>query len=1541
MRRWVCPQEFNEKGLGFMQTNSVEGFRLSPQQRRLWSLWGRHENAPYRVQCAALIEGSLDASALRAAVEDVAARHEILHTTFQNLATTGMPIQVINERAVAWEPDLDLAGAPESELQSCVDEVFEALKGMPFDLSTGPLLRASLVHLQPDRKMLLLALPALCTDAAGAKNLLREIAARCDSGLAWATAEEEPLQYADISEYLSSLLDERSAGAEYWTSYDLAELSARRLHFQRGMSRAQGAEPPIQVRLRLGSRMADLALACDSTPELFMLSCWHALLWRITGWREIVVGVAFDGRRVEGLGALPGAFVKYLPLEAKPEAGDTFAQLLANISERAATHAEWQDYFDWGEAGKAKEAKTHLPLGFDYEEIGERHRAGAAVMSLQALYFCNEPFDLKLSCVRVDRELFAEFHFDARLFDRREVECLAAELAALAMSAAANPNLPISELDLHRDGARDRLVHEFNQTRADYSRSRHVHQLVEEHARTTPDAFAVVYDEQRLSYTELNTRANRLAHYLIARGVGSDILVGICLDRSPEMIVALLAVLKAGGAYLPLDATYPKARLRFMTEDAQLSLLITQRRLAERLTPGTASLIIVDEERESFEQQSDENPKIETHDDNLAYIIYTSGSTGRPKGVMISRGGLLNYLSWSTEAYRVAEGCGAPVHSSLAFDLTITSLFPSLMAGRSLLLLGEDESAGDLLAQSLRGRPKFSLVKITPAHLEVLSLLMKPDEVGGAATALVVGGEALHWENLSFWRTHAPAMRIINEYGPTETVVGCCVYEVEAAEETYGSVPIGRAIANTRMYVLDDRMEPSPFLVAGEIYIGGAGLARGYVNRPDLTAEKFVPDLFGGEPGARLYRTGDLGRYRADGTIEFLGRCDHQVKIKGYRIELGEVEVALLDLAEVREAVVIVREDTGEKRLVGYVVPRDGLVLSASDLQRRLRERLPEYMVPSTMVILGELPLTINGKVDRDALPVPGALSSDGEKGYVPPRTPGERLLAELWAKSLRLDRVGVHDNFFELGGDSILSIQIANRGNLAGVRLTPRQIFQNRTIAELACVIEAIQPARTEEASAAGPVPFTPIQHWFFEQDLPEPQHWNQSAMLELRRVVKPSVLEKALQLLILHHDALRLRFAREQGRWRQVCAPPGEGQTLTRKSLAAVAEEEQEAAIVLFGAEFQKTLNLSEGPIMRAALIDLGPGKASRLLLAIHHLAVDVVSWGVLLEGLQLACDQLGRGETVSLPSKTTSFKSWAERLEKYAKSEDLREEQGYWMTELDRWSCKLPVDWPEGINSQESARIVWVSLDSERTKALLQEVPRVYHTMINDVLLTALVQSFSAWTRSRSLLVDLENHGREDIFDDVDLSRTVGWFTCIFPLLLELGDASRPDAVLKSVKEQIRRVPNGGIGYGLLRYIAEDTESDRLRRLQQAEICFNYLGRAGQIDSEHGLFAPKGSPGPTRNPAGRRRYLIEVDGGIYGDQLRMAWTYSENLHARSTIEGFATGFIAALNAIIDHCLSVDAGGFTPSDFSIPDLSQRELDKLIAELSSDEEQR
>jgi amino acid adenylation domain-containing protein/non-ribosomal peptide synthase protein (TIGR01720 family) len=1521
-----------------MQTIVAEGFRLSPQQKRLWSQVDGTESVAYRVQCAVLIEGRLERTVLKSAIEDVVARHEILRTTFQYRAGIKLPLQVIADGRLEWK-SIDLSGVAEGDQQRSLNELFAVLKDAPFIPESGPVVRATLLNFGSQRNILLLSVSALCADGPSIRIILDEIARAYSARLRGESLDDQPLQYADISEYFAQLLEETPERVEYWGRYNDASLYEHELYFQRPRHSSLLFNPQT-VSIDLHADVADRfnrVAGSDVTLEPFLLSAWQATLGRMTDWAYRALGVGFAGRRLEGLETVPGAFIRYLPFEAKPDRHTTFVELVKEVSETSATHAEWQNVFDWDEV-----SPSYLPVCFDFQDLSARHQAGEVIMSVLVHYACTERFDLKLSCILTGTKLLAQFHYDPVSFERRDIQCLAEQFQALTESAASSPGNAVGELNMLTDSTRHRLLYEFNETEQDYSDASFVHLKMEEHAKANPDAVAAVSDEASLSFRELNEKANQLAHYLIALGVGPDVLVGICLERSLSMLVGIVAVLKAGGAYLPLDPAYPGERLRFMIDNAQLSAVITERRLVDRLSTDGTKPVLVDEEAPTIGRQNDQNPKRPVNEHNLAYVIYTSGSTGQPKGVMLTHGGLRNYLTWCTANYETAKGQGAPVHSSLSFDLTVTSLFSPLMAGRKVVLIKEDEAdAGELLSSALLRRPDFSLIKITPAHLEVLALLLHPHQLRGITRTLVIGGEALYASHFNFWRAHALETRIINEYGPTEAVVGCCVHEVKPEVRIDGPIPIGRPIANTGMYVLDERMNAAPFMVTGEIYIGGAGLARGYLNRPDLTAEKFVPNPFSRQPGERLYRTGDIGRYGADGTLEFLGRVDDQVKIKGYRIELGEIETTLLGLSEVRQAVVVVREETGDKRLIGYVALHPGMMASGAELQARLRAKLPEYMVP-IIVVLNSLPLTRNGKVDRDALPAPDRATVDPEQGYVAPKTPEEQLLAELWSKALRVSRIGVHDNFFEFGGDSILSIQIANRANAAGLRITPRQIFQNRTIAELAQVVERIQPARTVDESSSGPVPLTPIQHWFFEHQLPEPHHWNQAAMLEVRWPVEPAVLEKAWQHVVKRHDALRLRFSHENGTWRQLCAPPDEAHTLKLKSLSGVREDEQETALATFAADFQKSLDLSVGPIAGAALIDFGPGKLPRLLLAIHHLAVDVVSWGVMMEELQLACEQISRDEPVSLPAKTTSFVTWARRLEEHAQSEELRQELPYWTTALDRWACKVPVDQPQGINSQESARIVWVSLDEERTRTLLQEVPKVYHTMINDVLLTAMVQAFCDWTQSRSLLIDLENHGREDIFDDIDLSRTVGWFTCIFPLLLEAGDASRPEVLLKSVKEQIRNVPSGGIGYGLLRYMSVDAATrDALRRLPQAEICFNYLGRAGQLADDNGPFAPKGSTGPARSGAGRRRYLIEFDASITGNKLRAAWTYSENVHSRKSVEGFANGFITALEAIIDHCSSPGAGGFTPSDFSIPNLSQRELDRLIAELAGSEVKR
>jgi non-ribosomal peptide synthase protein (TIGR01720 family) len=624
---------------------------------------------------------------------------------------------------------------------------------------------------------------------------------------------------------------------------------------------------------------------------------------------------------------------------------------------------------------------------------------------------------------------------------------------------------------------------------------------------------------------------------------------------------------------------------------------------------------------------------------------------------------------------------------------------------------------------------------------------------------------------------------------------------------------------------------------------------------------------------------------------------------------------------------------------VAYVVSNQEQVPTTSELRGFLKEKLPNYMVPMTFVMLEALPLTLNGKVDRRALPSPEPSQRSLEEGFVAPCTPTEESLATIWAEVLRLEQVGIHDNFFELGGDSILSIQIIARANQAGHSLTPRQLFQHQTIAELAAVAGTTLPVQAEQGLVTGAVPLTPIQQWFFEQNLPEPHHFNQSVLLEVPPDLKPELLKQVVQQLLVHHDALRLRFVRDKSIWQQVNVGLEETVPFTVIDFSQLSSGEQQTALEAAATEIQASLKLSEGRVVQVALFNFGIDKPARLLLVIHHLVVDGVSWRILLEDLSIAYQQICRGEAIQLQPKTTSFKDWAYRLREYGQSEAVATDLDYWLAQTRSEVAPLPVGYPSGkeANTVASATHVSVSLSVGQTLALLQEVPSAYNTQINDVLLTALVQTFAQWTGERFLLVDLEGHGREELFEDVDLSRTVGWFTTIFPVLLELGEVSHPGDALKSVKEQLRRIPNRGIGYSLLRYLNQDAATRlKLQALSQAEVSFNYLGQLDQVLSESPLWRLAKEPsGSEHSRMGSRSHLLEVKGFVAEGKLQLDWTYSENLHQRATVERLAQRFLEALKSLIAHCQSPEAGGYTPSDFPEAELSQEELEELVAKLS------
>jgi non-ribosomal peptide synthase protein (TIGR01720 family) len=769
-------------------------------------------------------------------------------------------------------------------------------------------------------------------------------------------------------------------------------------------------------------------------------------------------------------------------------------------------------------------------------------------------------------------------------------------------------------------------------------------------------------------------------------------------------------------------------------------------------------------------------------------------------------------------------------------------------------------------------------------------------------------------------------------YGITETTVHVTYRPIrwDDLRSGQGSV-IGIPIPDLQLYILDPSGQPTPIGVPGEMYVGGAGVARGYLNRAELTAQRFVPDRFVAQSGARLYRTGDLARRLENGDIEYLGRIDHQVKIRGFRIELGEIEAGISRHPAVRGVAVVAREDApGDKRLVAYVVAEDPPGDLLDQLRALIRTTMPEYMVPAHFVTLDALPLTENGKVDRKALPAPVVSRAAVARAYAAPRTATESTIAAIWGVVLGIDKVGIHDHFFELGGDSILSIQVISRCRQAGLNLSPRDLFKRPTIAQLAEACAPSEPriAVAEEA-LTGKVALTPIECWFIEQDIAERHHWNQAFLFELPADVNVAMLELALQHVVRRHDAFRLRLRLVAAEWVQEYGPnvPAE---IARIDVSGEPSEQQAAAIAAHAARLQGSLNVSEGPLVRAAHFFLGERTRGRLLLVIHHIAVDGVSWRLIREEIEDAYLSLKAGRQPSLGASPASYRTWADRLVEHARSDAVRRSLPFWVGEASKPVAELPAERRDCPNLESDARSVKSNLTSAETRALLQQVPSAYRTQINDVLITALVRALQEWTGGETFRVDMEGHGREDLFQDVDISRTVGWFTTLFPVRLELPTGLAPGPALQSVKEQLRRIPDRGMSYGLLRYACGDTQiRDALARAPGSALLFNYLGQFDQVVAGSQLFGfARESAGPWHSPQARRTHWLEVLCMVRDGRLEIEWIHNPAIHGNAVVEKLAADFLKALRGTIAHCLS--ASGRTPSDFPLAALDQASLDGL-----------
>ncbi len=1507
------------------QTQTIEGFRPSPQQTRLW-LFQQHSHA-YRAWGSIFIEGQLEIAPFQQALQTVLARHEIYRTCLHHVPGLALPVQVINPTPLSTCLYIDLKSFASQEQQRLLKKFAQAEKTLVIDREQGPLVYNTVFALSEHHHLWSIHLSALHCDPQTLQNLIGEIV-HCYASPAEHT--DDVLQYLQFSEWQNALLqEEREEGRAYWSEKDFLSFTTVSLPFKAKTKEQSPFDPDILTMplcLDEDTRLGALLEKLQCTLAEFLLTCWYILLWKLTGHDEILVGLSTDGR-IEDLQDIAGLLAKCLPLVCSLNSQQTVRKLLTQIQDAYDKLLLDHLYFNWEQLeGVAGPASFFAPFGFEWREQPDPLVGRAACFTLQQWESYFEPFHVKLVALHGSERLTIQFHFDRNLFDIQQIQCLAEQFALLVEQIIRQPEQRIGRLDILGATERELLLVQFHQHPTDFPRDLCLHQMFEQQVVRTPDAIAVEYKQAQFTYHQLNRRAHQLAQYLQHLGVGPETLVGIGLGQSIELVIGVLGILKAGGAYVPLDTTHPRERLVSLLESARISILLTDSHHQE-LLPTTQQVVCLDTDWTSIAQSKGEKDALvcTTVPTNLAYVIYTSGSTGQPKGVMVPHQGVVHYVDWSSKHYAVATGIGSAVHSPLSFDLTVTSFFPPLMVGRRLVLAPEAPGI-EGLRQTLSMRNPLSLLKITPAHLDMLGQSLHPDELAQAAQTLVIGGEALHRESLSIWRQHAPRTRLINEYGPTETVVGCCIYEVPQDEELVGVVPIGRPIPNTQIYLLDAHLQLVPLGAPGELYVGGVGLGRGYLNRPDLTAERFLPNPFSKEPGTRLYKTGDVARYlSADGTLEYLGRLDNQIKLRGYRIELGEIEAVLRQHLQVQDCTILLQEEgLVSPQLIGYVVAEAASGLTPEDLSKMLRKYLPEPMVPSTFILLDTLPLTSNGKVDRRQLPRPEQVQERKAGTSADPRSALEEMLLEMWKELLTVPSLGIHDDFFAMGGHSLLATQVMARLQvMLQVALPVQILFEAPTVAALAQRVEQalrqgeelkMPPLVARERPEVLPLSFAQQRLWFLDQlELGNTTYVIPSA-LRMDGEIKAQALERSFQELIHRHESLRTTFEERDGQPMQVIHLAGPF-TLPVIDLQGLREEQREqVARQLASQERQHPCDLTTGPLLRTYLLRL-ESQEHVLLQTLHHIITDGWSSQVLQRELVTLYQAFAAGQPSPLASLPIQYIDYALWQRAWLQGEVLQAQLSYWRSQLAGIvPLELPTDHPRpSVQTHRGARqVLQLSpILSEQLVALSGQ----QNVTLFMLLLAAFQILLARYTGQKEISVGTPIANRHH----AEIERVIGFF--VNTLVLRTDLSSNPTFL--EVLRQVREVCLGAYAHQDVPFekIVEELEPERdLSRSPLFQVMFVVQNTPpGQGE----LTGVSLEPFSTESQISKFDLTLSM---VQREQGLGCWLeYNTNLFEADTITGMLSHWQRILEGVVDN----------PQDrvWDLPLLTAAEREQLLVQ--------
>ncbi len=1502
---------------------------------------------PYLVQLALELNGTLDPIRLRRALDALLDRHPNLRVHF-HWNRGGRPLQIVHARcAIPW-CERDLSALEPDERDRLAREIEAEDRRTRFALEQAPLIRATLLHLGPDHSRLLLTQHHLLSDGWSSSILLQDLLAlyrKQDH----AGALLRPPAFKDYLAWLQK--QDQQAARDAWRSY-LAGIAA-----PTRLGSAISKDAPLrqaQIEEHLSAdftaKLETLARQNGLTLAIVLQGAWSILLARLTNQNDVVYGQVSSGRQalVPGIEHILGLLITTTPARARLHPAESVLAFLKRLQRDQAALLPHQ-HLPLAEIHKIAGEQILFDTLFTYENYpvdSLKVPAAADDLPLREVRGQNSNhYPLSLAVIPGDG-LNLRFHYSADLFDRAAAERVAERLVRLLEQIAADPARPLHRLEILDPAERRQLVRDFNETAAPLPQATLV-EMFEQQVRKTPDHVALLFEDRQWTYAELDARANQLAWRLIADGIGPEDIVAICLERSIEMVVAILATLKAGAAYLPLDPDYPAERLAFLLEDARPKRILTSSALCAKLPEASHGLCLLLDTPEvatdlagfAASAPADADRTTPLRPQHPAYLIYTSGSTGKPKGVIVAHAGLPSLAQAQINRVRVTETSRVLQLASWSFDAALSEMAMALCSGATLVLATRDERGGRSLDHLVAGR-NVTHATFTPTVIKTLTA-----ESATSLQAIIIAGESCSADIATRW---AARFRVINAYGPTEATV--CATMTTPLNIEGNTPPIGAPIANTRVYVLDADLQPCPMDVVGELYIAGVGLARGYWNRPALTAARFIANPFALDPGERLYRTGDLASWRDDGNLIFHGRADQQVKIRGFRIEPGEIEAALLGEPSITQAAVIAREDTaGDKRLVAYLVAGKDeqgqhTAIDLRGLRQHLAERLPEYMVPAAFVVLDALPLTPNGKLDRKALP---ALDGSGlAAGYVAPNTPEEIVLCELVAELLDLERVGLGDNFFHLGGDSISSIRLVSSARERGLSITPRDVFLHPVLGDLAHTTHRRSDIASHVVNgiAEGPLPATPIIRRLLAQTGPW-KNFSQAVLLQTPANLDETALLASLQALLDHHDALRLRVDQDGSLLIPHAGSVHASSCLQRLSLAGLDILERQDTLRSALQDGMNRLDPHAGALFRGVWAEAEPGQSGRLLLIIHHLAIDGVSWRVLLPDLAAAYAAAVAGQAVVLRSKTTSFRRWAEKL--VAAAPGRRNELPFWNDMASKLAPALVADTVDTARDTIGTAVsIERTLSSETTAALLTTVSAAFHARINDVLLTGLVLATAAWGSARgqtdnlALRLDLEGHGREPLDPTIDLTRTVGWFTTLYPLHLDPGAIDLADALaggpaagqtLKQIKEQLRAVPTNGLGYGMLRYLDHESAGE-LGRHPAPQISFNYLGRFSTGDGadwqpvrDGVLIGHADSAFPLEHPIALNAITYDTPDG---PALHANWTFAPALISETEANRLADAWSKALEALVRHAGQPGAGGFTPSDLDLVALDQKEIE-------------